>query len=169
MVAVAIVGILSAVAVPAFIKNARKAKTSEAMVHLNRIYSSSRTYILEPHMPPGSAVARAPQFPEPEAITPTAACCITADTRCAPNGAQWSTSPTWNALMFSVEDPHYFRYAYESTGSAAPGVGSNFHAQAFGDLNCDGKLSTFELYGEWSSADHDVHGSAGFYIENPLE
>jgi prepilin-type N-terminal cleavage/methylation domain-containing protein len=169
MSAVAILGILSAIAVPSLLRNARKAKSSEALVQLNKIYTASRVYILEIHATPGSASPTPGQFPEPEAVTPAASCCLSVGQKCAPNPADWST-PTWTALQFSMDDPHYFRYAYSSTGSLAPGPGSKFTAHAYGDLNCDGIVySTFELSGVWSSLDLDVHGSGGFVMINETE
>jgi prepilin-type N-terminal cleavage/methylation domain-containing protein len=168
MVVVAIIGILASIAVPSFMKNARNAKSTEARVQLQKIYSSSRAYIIELHNRAGGSIALPPQFPEPEAITPAGSCCPQTGQKCAPNPLDW-TSVTWQVLQFSVDTPHYYRYAYISTGSAAPGPGSSFHAQAFGDLNCDGVYSTYEMYGEWNSADHDVHGGAGFYMNNPLD
>src|SRR4029079_6979276 len=75
MVVVAIIGILAAVAIPAFVKNARKAKTSEATVELRKLYMSSRVYILEACQRRGSMSPSDPQFPDTNAITPLASCC----------------------------------------------------------------------------------------------
>ena len=168
MVVVAIIGVLASIAVPGFMRNARNAKSTEARVQLNRIYSASRTYILELHAAAGGTTTITPQFPEAVPWTPGVTCCASVGQKCAATPAAWA-NPTWNALQFSVDSPHYYRYAYDSTGSGAPGPGSNFHAQAFGDLNCDGIYSTYELYGLWDGADHDVHGSAGFFMDKPLE
>jgi type II secretory pathway pseudopilin PulG len=169
---VAIIGVLAAIAVPTFLRNARKAKTSEAMVNIRRIYGSSRTYIIEEHHAEGGLVLRQ-QFPDGQTATPAASCCGSTDSnsalrKCITAPAEWSI-PTWQALQFSLDDPHYFRYEYESTGAVSAGASSRFTARALGDLNCDGVWSTFEMIGEWSSLDHDVHGSGGFYQRQPLE
>jgi prepilin-type N-terminal cleavage/methylation domain-containing protein len=172
MVVVAIIGILASVAIPSFLRNAKNAKSTEARVQLEKIYSSSRSYILELHSTVGTNISILPQFPEQEVPTPAGSCCSPAPSlvqKCQPDPSIWSSSPTWQALMFSVDSPHYYHYAYTSTGSVTPGFGSKFHAQAYGDLNCDGVYSTYELYGEWNSADHDVHGSGGFFIDKALE
>jgi prepilin-type N-terminal cleavage/methylation domain-containing protein len=172
MVAVAIIGVLASVAVPGYLRNAKHAKSTEARVQLGKIYTASRTYILELHGAAGSAVPITPQFPDSEAPTPVGSCCAPAPSllqRCSPDPSNWNASLTWQALQFSVDSPHYYHYAYTSTGTAAPGPGSNFRAQAYGDLNCDGKYSTYELYGIWNNADHDVHGSGGFYMNDALE
>src|SRR5262249_26209032 len=160
----AIIGILASIAVPSFIRNARKAKSSEAIVQLNKIYLASKSYILESYSGAGSSAVLGVQFSDTETITPVANCCTFTGEKRVANAAEWQT-PTWRVLLFSVDDPHYYRYAYTSTGAAAPGPGSNFHAQAYGDLNCNGSYSTFELYGIWSNVDNDVHGSGGFFMD----
>lgn len=168
MVVTAILGVLASIALPAFMKNARRAKLSEATLQLNRIYVSSKSYILETHRTAGLGTDAIPQFPDTELITPAVPCCNFAGGKCPVNPTDW-TSQTWQALMFEVNDPHYYRYEYISTGTANPGVGSNFFAVARGDLNCDGRQSDIELYGIWSNMDNDVHGSGGFYMADPLE
>src|SRR5687767_2936852 len=54
MVVVAIIGILAAVAIPAFMKNARKAKTAEAVTNVKKMYDGARSYF-EEEMIRGSA------------------------------------------------------------------------------------------------------------------
>ncbi len=62
---VAIIGILAAVAIPAFMKNARKAKTSEATINVKKIYDGARTYYEEELSARGSAgTPIAKQFPK---------------------------------------------------------------------------------------------------------
>jgi type IV pilus assembly protein PilA len=169
MVVVAIIGVLSAIAVPAFIRNARKAKTSEAVVNIRKIYGASRSYIIEDHFEQGGGVLT-PQFPGAEVPTPVGSCCLAPNVggKCSPVAGTWG-SPTWTVLQFSLDDPHYFRYEYDSTGAVSAGATSRFTVRALGDLDCDGTTSTFEMFGEWSSIDHDVHGSAGLFEHNALE
>jgi type IV pilus assembly protein PilA len=170
MVVVAIIGMLAAIAIPAFMKNARKAKTSEATVHIRQIYGASRSYIFEERAARGQAGVSTlpPQFPEAIGITPGTTCCAGPGMKCIPSPADWAPA-SWQVLHFDMTDPHYYRYAYDSTGAAGAGLGSRFTARALGDLNCDGVFSTYEMVGVWSDVDHDVHGSAGVYANNPLE
>jgi prepilin-type N-terminal cleavage/methylation domain-containing protein len=169
MIVVAIVGILASVAIPAFLQNARKAKTSEAAVNIRRIYVNSRSYILDTYARRGTIGAGVPpQFPEQVPLTPAANCCTFAGKKCPPSTTDW-TNTSWQALTFSVDDPHYYLYGYDSTGSTSPGAGSNFTARAHGDLDCDGIYSTFEMFGIWSSQDNDVHGSAGMFVDLATE
>ena len=168
MVVVAIIGVLCAVAVPVFMQNVRRAKTTEAPINLERIYSNSRIYIFAAHASRGSINPIPLQFPEQQAKSPVPACCGNPGGKCPPNAGDW-TSPTWSALSFSVDDPSYFNYEYGSTGSSVTGPGSNFTARALGDLNCDTVLSTFELVGTFTAGEHDILGSGGMYINLPTE
>lgn len=167
MVVVAIIGVLSAIAVPAFMRNARKAKSSEAIVNIRKLYGASRSYIIEEHFTQGGTILP-PQFPVTELATPLTACCGNPNGKCMATSTTW-TAPTWQALQFSLDDPHYFQYEYESTGAVSAGTTSRFTVRALGNLDCDATRSTFEMFGEWSSIDHDVHGSAGLYEHLPLE
>jgi type IV pilus assembly protein PilA len=168
MIVVAIIGVLAAVAIPAFMKNARKAKTSEATINIQKMYVSSRSYIMEDVVARGSINPLPPQFPDSAPLTPAVSCCAYPGHKCAPNPVQWTLS-TWDQLKFAIDDPHYYQYEYESTGTAGAGPGSRFTARAMGDLDCDGTLSTFEMVGEWTAADYDVSGSAGVFHNNDME
>jgi len=169
MVVIAILGILCAVAVPVFIENARRAKTTEAPINLERIYSNSRVYIFAAHASRGTIAPIPLQFPAAEAKSPAASCCTFAGEKCPPNAAVWQASPTWTALAFSVDDPSYFNYEYGSTGTAVTGPGSNFTARALGNLDCDATFSTFELVGTFTATEQGILGSAGMYVNHPTE
>ena len=72
-----------------------------------------------------------------------------------------------------MDDPHYYTYSYHSpdTGAATPGaLGANYTAAGYGDLDCNGRVSTFEMYGVVNSNYADgPAGNAGLYRENELE
>jgi len=168
VVVVAIIGILAAVAIPAFMKNARKAKTAEATTNVKKIYDGARSYYEEELVARGSNTPIDKQFPDDTTSTeaPAAgACCAQAGDKCIPTPASWNTV-SWNALKFSMDDPHYYSYTYESSGS---GTDSAFTARARGDLDCDGTFSTFEMVGSIQAADGSVTGSAGLFKTNELE
>jgi len=177
MVVVAIIGILAAVAIPAFMKNAKKAKTTEATLNVKKMYDGAISYFQEEKNAAGSPVPIAKQFPDTPG-TPIApaltACCGATGQKCLPVANLW-TDATWQALKFSMDDPHYFSYGYThnaaSTGLTAIGNGATeyFFADAHGDLNCDGALySTFEMMG-FEQADYSVSGQAGMFKNNELE
>lgn len=168
MIVVAIIGVLAAVAIPAFMKYIRKSKTTEAIEHVKKIYEGARSYFMEESNSQGSTVPIAKQFPKndgTELTAPTADdCCSQPGDKCAPNPALW-TDPAWQALKFSVDDPHYYWYTYVSTGTEND---SRFTARANGNLDCDTSYSTFEMVGAIQT-DGTVTGQAGFFKDKELE
>jgi len=170
MIVVAIIGILAAVAIPAFMKYIRRSKTSEATMNLRKLYDSSVSYFNEEHSRRnGEALPR--QFPEEELNNPgdwAGQTCEGGDSqKYSPIAGTWDDA-TWQALNFAVEDPFYYEYSYASTGSGAPGTDSAFTARAQGDLNCNGTLSTFERVGTVDDS-NNINGGAGIYANQELE
>ncbi len=164
MIVVAIIGILAAVAIPAFMKYIRKSKTTEATQGIKKIYEGARSYFMEESVGRGSVTPIPKQFPTAAAVTPTlTACCASAGDKCTPDPTLWTGS--WNALKFSMDDPHYYSYQYAAVGTENS---SSFTARASGDLDCDTSYSTFEMVGA-IQADGSVTGSAGIYKDNELE
>jgi type IV pilus assembly protein PilA len=176
MIVVAIIGILAAVAIPAFMKYIKKSKTSEARTHVQKIYAGAREYWMDRNTAAGQIQADSPQFPEPtETWTADQGCCAMVGTggteKCAPAQTLWDT-PTWRALKFSMDDPHYYAYAYTVSVGAAGDVtgGHNFTALARGNLDCDGDFSQFSMYGVVNEQYADgPAGSAALSRQNDLE
>ena len=165
MIVVAIIGILAAVAIPAFMKYIRRSKTTEATMNIRKVFDSSVSYFEAEHAQrDGTVVAK--QFPASSGPTPVAnACCGQPGDKCKPSPQQWSTDGTWNALNFSVNDPHYYWYSYTAAGTEGS---SAFTAAANGNLNCDTAYSTFERIGS-IDAKNNVSGGSGLYKYLPLE
>jgi len=164
MIVVAIIGILAAVAIPAFMKYIRRSKTTEASMNVRKMFDSSVSYFEAEHANrSGEIIAR--QFPT--SASNILNCCdnsIGTGGKCKPNPALW-TAATWQALNFSVDDPFYYGYDYASSGTDA---GAKFTAGAYGDLDCDGTRSTYERIGSVDS-ELNVTGGAGLYINNDIE
>ena len=156
MIVVAIIGILAAVAIPTFMKYIRRAKSTEADEHLDKIALGARGYYMDPQIVSSSFVT-IPGFPPSEAQTPALSCCLPGQDKCGPEATQWET-PTWRGLQFSVAESHYYRYEFINNSAANP----SFVARAIGDLDCDGEFSTFERYGEakYNGSDITVQGGA---------
>jgi hypothetical protein len=77
--------------------------------------------------------------PTPAGPTPTIPCCdIGDDGRCPAELAQWRT-PGWQALRFTIDDPHRYQYAYQPTPTGGAIV------RAIGDVDCDGAAATVEV------------------------
>ena len=166
MIVVAIIGILAAVAIPAFMKYIRRSKTSEATMNIRKLFDSSVSYYNEEQAKrDGTILPR--QFPTNKQ-TPddwAAQTCAGGDSqKYQPNADTWDDA-TWQALNFAVEDPFYFRYEYNSQGE---GAGAQFTARANGDLNCDQTLSTFERIGNVDE-ENNITGGAGLFTKNELE
>jgi len=163
MIVVAIIGILAAVAIPAFMKYIRRSKTTEATMNIRKLFDSSVSYYESEHADrTGNVLAK--QFPLAVGVTPTAKCCTNSGEKCTPNASLWQ-DPTWASLNFSVDDPFYYQYQYDSLGTD---TGASFTARALGDLDCDDSYSTFERVGKVDTQ-HNVTGGSGLYTNNDIE
>ncbi|HLU64646.1 MAG TPA: type II secretion system protein [Kofleriaceae bacterium] len=139
MIVVAIIGILAAVAIPAFMRYMQKSKGTEYKQQMKRIAEGAKTYYLE----------NGGQFPATVGPSPADTCCGDADDthdgkgKCIPDADDWADQ-SWKDLGFAMDDPHYFRYTFTADNSADP---KTFTITAVGDLDCDGTESTYELVG----------------------
>jgi hypothetical protein len=107
-----------------------KSKAAEAKLMLDRIGKNAKRVFAETAaFPKGTA-----------ALTPATECCKGEGGKCAVDSKQWTVEP-WASLEFSVDDPHRFRYSYDSSD------GKTFTATAVGDVACDGNAKTYTLKG----------------------
>ena len=134
MIVVAIIGILAAVAIPAFMDYMKRSKKTEAALQLNKIgknakraYSESSSYVT------GTAL-QLPVKPGP------GGCCGGPNNHCAANSAGFAGDAIWKALDFQIDEDSLFYYDY--TGAAA-----TFTAKATGDLDCDNTEIVYTLSG----------------------
>jgi prepilin-type N-terminal cleavage/methylation domain-containing protein len=163
MVSVVVLGILGSVALPAYVKYMRRARSSEAVDKLAYLFRMSSSYFTGAQ---GARDARATtvidaQFPAAAPLTPAM---VPVGSRVIDPPGAWDT-PTWNALAFSLGEPHFYSYQYDSSGT---GTDSRFTARAVGDLDGDLTRSTFERAGG-SDSSRSVQGSMGVYMINELE
>lgn len=144
MIVVAIIGILAAIAIPAFLDYMKKGKRSEAEVNLGAIQKGAKSGFFEDS-----------QYPQPATFigeTPAqdGSCCgANPQNRCVANTAQWrSADPLapneWDLLNFSVDEDHYFTYEYQAEGT---GSDSTYTSYARADLDCDGTPMTYSVVG----------------------
>ena len=63
MIVVAIIGVLAAVAIPAFMKYIRKSKTTEAVENVKKVYEGARSYFMEESNTRGGITPIPKQFP----------------------------------------------------------------------------------------------------------
>ena len=160
MIVVAIIGILAAVAIPAFIKYIRKSKTVEATEALDKIKGGARQYYVTDHWDSnGNLLPKS--FPKATIIPSGGPKCDKQLT----TTAAWDTAG-WGPLHFALTEPHYYAYTFGTT-TTSTGAAAVYTATANGDLDCDTTQSTFELRGSV-----DTEGSVkvvGPIISNEIE
>jgi len=129
-VVVAIIGVLSSVAIAGFMRHIRSAKQSEAVIQLNRIAKNAKTYYtMNIAFPQGTA-----------AVLPGAdgTACANKTKKFAVTNA-WVANSVWTELDFQIAEPSYYSYHYASTSR------TDAEAIAVADLDCDGTLGTYRL------------------------
>ena len=125
--AVMFLGILAAVAIPAFMDYMSKSKTTEAIVELRQLGHAAQAYY--------TATGKFPVGSAP--LTPAQPCCTGTNGKCPATPADWMT-PAWQPLDFQIDHPHHYQYSYTSDGNT-------FQALAVGDLDCDTVMVTYTL------------------------
>ena len=165
MIVVAIIGILAAVAIPAFMKYIRRSKTVEATMNVRKLFDSSVSYYEAEHATSAGAIL-ARQFPLTQGWSPATNCGTQPGGKCNPGteATAWRTA-TWTALNFSVDDPFYYAYQYTGAGTDSS---ATFSAEARGDLDGDATYSLFRRSGS-VTAENNVTGGAGLYMVNEIE
>jgi type IV pilus assembly protein PilA len=155
MIVVAIIGILAAVAIPAFMDYMKRSKYTEASLQLNKIgKNNKREYMNNSQFVTLSATAT-PTKPG------TGGCCGpaipgVAANHCKADPAAWTSKPAWVALDFEIDEDTLFYYAY--TGAA-----TTFTATATGDIDCDTKEIVFTMTGTATNGNPAVQ-----LIDTPL-
>ncbi|MEZ4368632.1 MAG: prepilin-type N-terminal cleavage/methylation domain-containing protein [Kofleriaceae bacterium] len=121
MIVVAIIGILAAVAIPAFMEYMNKGKGSEGQIQLNRFGKAAKVYYTDVG---GYATQAASYYPV------NSPCSL--PNKVNPKGS-WTTGlvPIFDTYDFTVDDA--FRFSYGVITSAS----TTFSAFATADLNCD--------------------------------
>lgn len=159
MIVVAIIGILAAVAIPAFLRYIQKSKTIEAESNLRKIYDGEVAYYQDEKATVGGGAVT-------KAFTSTSAFAPAATPTSAKQGSPSSFDTTdWNRLHFTVDGPTLYVYGVTAAGT---GTGSSFTANALGNQDGDANYATFIRVGTVDTAGNVVGGS-GLYRVNDLE
>ncbi len=170
MIVVAIIGILAAVAIPAFIDYIRKSKASEVNENLDKCYKGAIDYFEKPHgLQNGTTVSSV--LPEP------------VDTMCPDGGAigdlsgesgfidpatfDSTTAGTNGAILrgmnWIITEAVYGCYQYETTETSPSTAGDTFACHAWTDIDDDGaeahwqKLATYQTETNTFQAGHVWH------------
>jgi prepilin-type N-terminal cleavage/methylation domain-containing protein len=132
MIVVAIIGILAAVAIPAFMDYMKQSKRTEAPLQLKNISMKVMNYVTpQPFYPPSST--------NNFAGADGGACGMTTGAFPIMDATTWFTDPAWGKMEFHIDEPTYFTYHFTKTSAMAA------YATAVGDLNCDGVTFSYSL------------------------
>jgi type IV pilus assembly protein PilA len=167
MIVVAIIGILAAIAIPAFISYVRRSKTSEATGNVNSLFKAAASYYNAERTGSGLTALTTGSCTVPT----TAALPSTDPGANKQDPLALNTDATMRSLGFSIADFIYYSYLIQQSTNVCGNSASNnalYNFQAYGDLDGDGTNSTFELR-VGSSTENELYHARGFYIVNETE
>ena len=166
MIVVAILGILAALAVPAFITYVKRSKTGEATINLSNMFKTAASYYNRENAPQGLNVMGGTTK------------CIVGNQNALPGNPgvdkqQFSGTGQFGTLGYSIADPVYFSYGITSAVAAGgctrpPSTNDVYTFFANGDIDGDNVDSTFEL-SVGSNGDNELYHGVGYYVNNELE
>jgi hypothetical protein len=124
----------------------RHAKTAEAVGSVQAIAQAAAAYYndsdaTQPLGAPEAAARAMRHFPPPSRTSVPPDLLAVRGKRYQSTLADWSASP-WRELHFSIHEPQYYVYSFESSGSGAQARAT---ATAQGDLDGNGKTSSYSL------------------------
>lgn len=164
MIVVAILGILTSIAIPVFRTIVLRSKTSEATANLGVMFKSAASYYLSERAAGqgnNAALISACKVADIVPATPTA------------QKRQLPPVAGFRAIGFTVSDFVYYSYglaADPATGGCGgtPSDQTVYTLIARGDLDDDTTLSTFEL-AVGSDSSNELYHSRGLFIQDELE
>ncbi len=170
MIVVAIIGILAAIAIPAFVRYVKRSKTSEAGANLKSLYTGAAAYFDSEIWPQGVVTGGS--------ITPSTYCTAGAaafSTSSAPSAVKrvyvWSNEALqFGQLSFAPADPLYYQYqvASANTCNVPAQTAAVYTFNAIGDLDGDGTTSLIQT-AAGSNDQNSLVRAAGLYLNNELE
>jgi type IV pilus assembly protein PilA len=170
MIVVAIIGILAAIAIPAFVNYVKRSKTSEAGANLKSLFTGAASYYERENwtqglVAPGGSAAASVHC----TVNSAAPSYDASDAKFVVN---WPTEAAgFRALDFAPADPLYFEYHITSPGSACGNSANDTTVYTFtanGDLDGDNTESTFQL-AAGSNPDNALFRAPGIFTNSPLE
>ncbi|HJL18887.1 MAG TPA: prepilin-type N-terminal cleavage/methylation domain-containing protein [Sandaracinaceae bacterium LLY-WYZ-13_1] len=174
MIVVAIIGILAAIAIPAFIGYIRRSKTSEAAANLKNMFTAASGYYSDEAWGSRMVMAAGTSVASTGCVVSPAASSNAGMESDAKTVLDWNMEPeSFRDLGFSIADPIYYSYHIagsdgmcgHSSAEAGMGLYSFF---ANGDLDGDMNTSLFEIQAG-PSTENVLMRTPGIYRENELE
>src|SRR5262245_44651133 len=162
MIVVAILGILAALAIPAFIGYVRRSKTSEATGNLNSLFKSAASYFSAERSARGIGAST------------SSYCTVGTDplnpSNPGPDKVKYTSGTNGGALGFKIADFVYFGYGISGATSKCnnTALADVYTFVARGDLDGDNINSTFELATKVDT-DMTLYHARGFYIGLEIE
>jgi len=156
MIVVAIIGILAAVAVPAFIKYIKDSKTAEAKENIGTISNGALAYYQSEHALSADGLevfTRSYPWSADNLAVPAIA--LTAPgTKTDPTAVvgDWNKRP-WTDLKFSVSKPFYYQYNYIPASGSSREDNKSFVAYAVASLSTVTPDSCFSIVGRSSETE----------------
>jgi len=166
MVVVAILGILAAVAVPAFVKYSRRSKTAEAEQMLAYMFRQGSMYYTGERPEQGTGMLISSEC-LPDTAGPTPPAPPVQERRTADFPA---ASATWEQLQIHTGDALYFVYTFDVPSGSTCNLrnAGAFTARAEGDQDGDGIPSLLER-AAFANANAEIEGSAGLFAAAETE
>ncbi len=128
---------LALLVVPSLMRKIKERRTAEATENVRELFNASAEYfaaqLADPNVDRNSI-----SFPATTDFYPAEI------GKKATRSVDWHTIEAFTTLGFSIDEPHYYQYRYESEGR---GANARFVVIARGDLDGDGKYSRFEMEG----------------------
>ena len=156
MIVVAIIGILAAVAIPAFIDYIRKSKATEVHENLDKCYKGVVDYFDKPRGRTDGTTQSSVLPPAQAAICPVIAGGIgglNGESDFLPVAAftPGGAADTFRAIKFVLTEATYACYAYNFEAARLPGDGEWMRCHAWTDIDDDGAVAHWHKQGTFST------------------
>jgi type IV pilus assembly protein PilA len=163
MIVVAIIGILAALAIPAFITYIRHSKTTEATYNLKLMFDGAASYYGKGNVAQGLGGSSLEKC--------TVATAAPSPTPPSSEKQTFTADSNFKAIDFNLNDKVYYEYNLTSAAQQCKNAPNNpaiYTLWARGDLDADGTFSTFEL-AVGSSSENELYKAAQVYMVNETE
>ncbi len=175
MIVVAIIGILAAIAIPAFINYVKRSKTSEAGANLKSLFQGAAAYYDSENWGQGMVTAGASAAASTHCTVDDAdpSSYTASEAKFVVDWQSETVAASYTALNFAPADPLYYEYhVTEEDGTGNCGTAASqtdtYVFTANGDLDGDGAESTFEM-AAGTNPDNALYRAPGIFNQDPLE